>query len=177
MYKIARRMGASASYADGLEGPEWIPNEAALGCDALLPTQLYGSRRGSAALEPLKRLMMAILLDALRCVQRNFEAATLRKRREFREAQNWVFTDRNDGIFSFNTVCSVLDTDPDLLRQRLIRFQCERVESVGHLSRTSSAVPPKTSSPGSTRLEFRARPLAYATPRGGQDSAPLQAAR
>jgi hypothetical protein len=134
-------MGASAGYADGLEGPEWFPNEAALGCDALLPTQLYGSRRGSAALEPLKRLMMAILLEALRSYQRNFEAATLRKRREFREAQNWVFTDGNDGIFSFETVCSVLDTDPDLLRQRLLRFQCGRVVSVGHLSRTSSAVP------------------------------------
>jgi len=46
--------------------------------------------------------MMAILIDAIGCYQSNVEAMTLRKRREFREAQNWMFKDGNDDVFSFD---------------------------------------------------------------------------
>jgi hypothetical protein len=53
----------------------------------------------------------------------NFQAVTLLKKREFKEAQNWLLKDRNDGRFSFDTVCYVLETDPDLLRRRLIQFR------------------------------------------------------
>jgi len=67
-----------------------------------LPAQFYGARRGSAAVEPVKRLMMAVLVDAIRCYQRNFATVTLRKRREFMEVQDWLFKDRNDGLFSFD---------------------------------------------------------------------------
>jgi hypothetical protein len=82
-------------------------------------------------MEPLRRLMMAILVDAIGCYQRNIEAVTLRRRREFREAHNWLFKDRNDGVFSFDTVCHVIDVDPDLLRQRLMQFHYARVVGVG----------------------------------------------
>lgn len=131
MYNVKKSMGAGPGYPDAVIGPEAFPNDASPESDALLPAQFYGPRRGNAALEPQKRLMMAILVDAIRCYQRNFAAVTLRKRREFREAQNWLFKDRNDGPFAFDTVCYVLETDPDLLRQRLIRLQYARVASAG----------------------------------------------
>jgi hypothetical protein len=89
----------------------------------LLPAQLYGSRRGSAVVEPLKRLMIAILADAIRCYQRNVDAGTLANRSEFMEAQDWLFKERDNGPFSFDTVCYVLATDPGLLRNRLIQSQ------------------------------------------------------
>jgi hypothetical protein len=66
--------------------------------------------------------MMPILVDAIGCYQSNVEAMTLRKRREFREAQNWMFNG-NDDVFSLDAVCYVLDNDPDLLRRRLIQIQ------------------------------------------------------
>ena len=75
--------------------------------------------------------MMAMLVDAIGGYQGNVEAMTLLKRREFREAQNWMFKDGNDDVFSFDTVCYVLDTDPDLLCRRLIQIQYSRVATVG----------------------------------------------
>ena len=74
---------------------------------------------------------MAMLVDAIGGYQGNVEAMTLLKRREFREAQNWMFKDGNDDVCSFDTVCYVLDTDPDLLRRRLIQIQYARVATVG----------------------------------------------
>ena len=130
MYNVKQWMGAGVGNVDLPIDPERFPNEAVLVSDALLPAQLYGPRRGNAALEPVKRLMMAILVDAIRCYQRNFEAVTLRKRREFREAQDWLFKDRNDGPFAFDTVCYVLDTNPDFLRRRLIQLQYAHVATV-----------------------------------------------
>jgi hypothetical protein len=100
------------------------------GDDVWLPAQFYGARRGSAAVEPVKRLMTAIIVDAIRRYQTNIATVTLRKRRECREAQDGLFKDCNDGPCSFDTVCYVLNTNPDLLRQRLIEFQYARVVSV-----------------------------------------------
>jgi hypothetical protein len=65
---------------------------------------------------------MMILVDAIGCCQSNVEAMTLLKRREFREAQNWMFNG-NDDVFSLDAGCYVLDTDTDLLRRRLIQIQ------------------------------------------------------
>jgi hypothetical protein len=38
----------------------------------VLPTQFYGARRGASAAEPWRRLMAAMLLDAVRCYQTKF---------------------------------------------------------------------------------------------------------
>jgi len=130
MFNVKQGKVTRAGYVDVPTGPEGYLSEAVPGDDVLLPAQFYGARRGSAAVEPVKRLMMAILGDAIRCYQRNLAAVTLRKRREFREAQDWLFKDRDDGLFSFDTVCYVLETDPDLLRQRLIQFQNARGATV-----------------------------------------------
>jgi hypothetical protein len=131
MYNAKQSMGAEAGGTEMLTGPETFLTESVVGSDTLLPAQLHGSRGGSAAMEPLKNLMMAILVDAIRCYQRNIEAMTLCKRSEFREAQNWLFKDRNDGPFSFDTVCYLLGTDPGVLRRRLIQFQYARRRECG----------------------------------------------
>jgi hypothetical protein len=127
MYNAKQSMAAEASGAEELTRPEMFLDETLVGSDCLLPAQLYGAGRGHAAMGPLKRLMRAVLVDAIHCYQRNFDALTIRKQREFREAQNWLFKDSSDGPFSFDTVCYVLDIHPDFLRQRLIQFQYARV--------------------------------------------------
>jgi hypothetical protein len=40
---------------------------------AVLPLQFYGARRGTSEVEPLRRLMVAMLVDAVRCFQTKFE--------------------------------------------------------------------------------------------------------
>jgi hypothetical protein len=54
------------------------------------------------------RPMFAILIDAVRCFQRNFEVHHPDSRQEFREAQLWIFDDTGNGPFSFEEVCYTL---------------------------------------------------------------------
>ncbi len=62
---------------------------------------------------PEKELLKAILEDAYFCLCRP------KKKREFRNAEIWIFEERNaNDTFSFNNVCSVLNLSPDYLRKR-----------------------------------------------------------
>jgi hypothetical protein len=89
-----------------------------------VPAQFW--RRGSASVEPIMRLMAGILIDAVRCFQRNFEALQPNRRKEFREAQFWIFEDKGNGPFSFEDVCDALEIDPRRLRDFIVRWQKDR---------------------------------------------------
>jgi hypothetical protein len=94
--------------------------------DAVMPAQFYPARRGSAAVEPIMRLMTGLLIDAVRCFQRTFEAHHPDRRQEFREAQLWIFDDMGTGPFSFEHVCDTLGIDPRRLRNWIIRWEKDR---------------------------------------------------
>jgi hypothetical protein len=93
---------------------------SALQPEAVMPVQFYGARRGGEQVEAVKRLMCAILEDALRCFERNLQACTTLRRREFREAENWLFSrSEGEGLFSFENVCDALGVDPNRLRRAI----------------------------------------------------------
>ena len=94
--------------------------------DSVMPAQFYPPRRGSAEVEPIMRLMGAILIDAIRCFQSNFESRLPSARNEFREAQFWIFDDYADGPFSFESVCAALGVDPRGLRDSMLRWKRDR---------------------------------------------------
>ncbi len=94
--------------------------------DSVMPAQFYPPRRGTAEVEPIMRLMGAILIDAIRCFQNNFEARLPSARNEFREAQFWIFDDYADGPFSFESICAALGVDPRGLRDSILRWKRER---------------------------------------------------
>ncbi len=94
--------------------------------DAVMPAQFYPARRGLASVQPIKHLMAGILIDAVRCFQRNFEAHHASKRQEFREAEFWIFDDKGNGPFSFQCVCDSLEVDPRGFRDRIARWQKDR---------------------------------------------------
>ncbi len=77
-------------------------------------------------MEPVIRLMGGILIDAVRCFQRNFEALDLNRRLEFREAKFWIFDHEGNGPFSFQNVCESLEIDPSGLRNWIVRWQKDR---------------------------------------------------
>jgi|SRR5277367_1543837 len=79
------RLETETGYAVVWTGVGAFLNDAVLNSDASLPVPFHDRRRGSAAIEPLKRLKMAVLVAAIRCYRRNLDAVKLRKRREFRE--------------------------------------------------------------------------------------------
>jgi hypothetical protein len=76
-----------------------VGDELPFFANAVMPPQFYPPRRGSASVEPIMRLMGAVLIDAVRCFQRNFEAHHKNGRQEFKEAQFWLFYDNEDGPF------------------------------------------------------------------------------
>ena len=54
--------------------------------DVLTPEQFYDSRKDDSNIRPVKKLMMAILEDALRCFQNNCDAKTGSRKRRLRLA-------------------------------------------------------------------------------------------
>ena len=84
--------------------------------DAVLPSQHFGPRRKQA---PEQRLMIAVLHDALDCVEKYRFATNNRGRRLFREAKEWFLADEADWPYSFECICGILDLDSDAVRQRL----------------------------------------------------------
>jgi hypothetical protein len=110
--------------------------------EAVLPVQFYGARRGAATIEPLRRLMVAMLVDAVRCFQTKFGARQPATRQEFAEVRSWIFSDEDNATFSIKAVCDALEIDPKAIRKGLVRWMEERL--AGEKPRTivrRSAVP------------------------------------
>ena len=95
--------------------------------DTLLPTQYLETFRRKAHLEPEKRLMLAVLEDAIACFQKYLFARDGRGRTLFREAEEWVVEEGSDWLFSFDNLCEVLSLDPQYVRQGLLRWQQKRM--------------------------------------------------
>jgi len=81
--------------------------------------QFRGNRRRDAQTEPLRRLMAAVLCEAINRFQRNLFQTSLYGRCEFVEAEFWLFKDQSKALFSFNNVCDFLSLDPQHIRRQL----------------------------------------------------------
>ncbi len=84
--------------------------------DIILPSQHFGPRRKQA---PEQRLMIAVLHDALDCLEKYRSATGSQGRRLFREAKQWFLADETQWPYSFECICGVLDLDSNAVRQRL----------------------------------------------------------
>ena len=93
------------------------------GCEAVLPVQFYGARSGVSSAEPLRRLMVAVLVDAVRCFQTKSRARNRVELGEFTEVQSWFFSREESGVFAFKSICDLLEIDPDRLRKWLLCWQ------------------------------------------------------
>src|ERR1043166_1271695 len=91
--------------------------------EILLPSQLFDRFNGRSILEGERRLMPAVLEDAVACFQKYAGATRPRGKRLFREAEEW-FLERDAGWpFSFESICEVLGIDPDYFRTNLQRWK------------------------------------------------------
>lgn len=75
-------------------------------------------RRPKDAL-PEKRLMLAVLEDAVIRFQKYAPMRNHREARLFYEAQDWLFDTDNEWWFSFENICAHLGLDPDYVRRGL----------------------------------------------------------
>jgi hypothetical protein len=110
--------------------------------EIITPEQYYDSRRDDSAMAPVRRLMMAVLEDALHCFQNNADAHTGPRKRAFTEAEQWLCIDRGDGPFSFETVCETLGIEPEYLRSGLREWRSQQLagNSARRLARRSPVV-------------------------------------
>src|ERR671931_269200 len=69
--------------------------------DAHLPKQYFAERQRDACLEPEKKLMLAILAEAVDCFQENYSAQHGKRKQLFNSAHQWFFTGNGDWLFSF----------------------------------------------------------------------------
>ena len=89
--------------------------------DIFLPSQFYGSAGLSRQLEGEKRLMIAILKDAVECLEKYRGSRTSVGRCLYQGAIEWVEEDNTDWLFSFMNICDFLGFDPQYMRQVLLK--------------------------------------------------------
>jgi hypothetical protein len=91
----------------------------------VLPTQFPGGRRRDD--EAVRRLMTAVLEDAVHCYRKHWGARDGRGRRLFHDAERWLMGEEPGVPFSFDVVCEALDLSPEWIRGQLSRWRERRL--------------------------------------------------
>jgi len=91
--------------------------------DALMVAQFFEDRGSKTRLEPEKRLMLAILEDAIDCFRDNHLARHGKKNQLFDKVQRWIFGVSGGWVFDFENICSVLELNPEYIRKGLVRWR------------------------------------------------------
>lgn len=121
---------------------EWENSSSLFVPDVITPEQFYDSRRDDSSIRPVKKLMIAILEDALRCFQNNCDAKAGPRKRLFQEAEHWLCGEGGEGPFSFEMVCETLGIEPKFLRAGLREWRRQQLEGIStrRLARRSPVV-------------------------------------
>ncbi len=91
--------------------------------DTLLTEQYLDTYRRKTHLEPEKRLMLAVLDDAVACFQKYVSAQTPKEKALFQESEEWFMEKESDWVFSFENICESLGLDPDYVRKGLMQWK------------------------------------------------------
>ena len=108
--------------------------------DALLPIQYLDTVRRIVPIEPEKRLMWAVLEDAIDSYQGYFTARRPKPSEAVNEAEEWIFTKDDRWFFSFDNICDMLGFDPEYLRAGLLVWKKNQLPSAGPVSQTKQAM-------------------------------------
>ncbi len=97
----------------------------------VLPAQYFETISRKAYLEPEKRIMLAILQDAIDCFQKYMFARNDRGRAIFDETEHWITEENNDWLFSFEGICECLGFDPEYIRKGLLLWKNSHLTQQG----------------------------------------------
>ena len=107
--------------------------------DTVLPSQFYGKMGLSRQLEGEKRLMLAVLKDAVECLEKYRRSRVSTSRELYHNALAWVEDKNTDWLFSFTNVCDLLGFDPDYLRESLLKREHKNTKMVASKAASSYA--------------------------------------
>lgn len=95
--------------------------------DSLTPYEFYATFKRSTFADPERRLMAAVLEDAVTCLTFNQPRYSRRQQKEFAAALAWVNEKEDtDWVFSFVNICEALNMDPGYLRRGLNAWSAVR---------------------------------------------------
>ena len=97
--------------------------------DTLMPEQYLETFRRKLHLEPEKKLLLAVLEDAIACFQKYLFAKDGKGRVLFLEAEEWILDRDTDWLFSFANVCEMLGFEPSYLRDGLMHWKAQKLEN------------------------------------------------
>jgi len=89
--------------------------------DIFLPSQFYGNGGLSRKLEGEKRLMIAILKDAVECLEKYRGSLSSAGKISYQSAIDWVEDTDTEWLYSFTNICDLLGFDPNYLREQLLK--------------------------------------------------------
>jgi hypothetical protein len=91
--------------------------------DILLPNQYFAAFRRGRAVEGERRLMLAVLEDAVDSYRKHARACDPREQACFLEAKEWFSSNDRSWLFAFENICDVLEMNADYLRSGLDRWR------------------------------------------------------
>jgi len=100
--------------------------------DTILPSQFSDRVNLGPSSYPEKRLMLAVLEDAVATFQRYVDAGDRRGQRLHRESEEWFASAENDWPFAFENICNAIEIEPEYLRRGLAGWK------EAHLAKTST---------------------------------------
>ena len=104
-----------------IETPEHYP---------LLPSQYAELTRTPSGSEPERRLLLAVLTDAIVTFQAHAASTQRARRRLFDDAARWLFSDDRAWPCSYVNVCEALGIEPSGLRRALLDWRaCQEPRS------------------------------------------------
>jgi hypothetical protein len=99
--------------------------------DTLVPSQYFDRVGADASHLPEKRLMLAVLEDAIATFQRFALSDTPRNRRLAEEVEEWAAGSDAEWPFSFRNICEALDLEPEYLRSGMERWKASEGSRAG----------------------------------------------
>jgi len=85
--------------------------------------EYFATFRRYSQLQPEKELMLAVLEDAVACIQKYAKSSDPKERRLFHDTRNWLLTEDDDWLFSFTSVCENLGLNPGSVRRSVARME------------------------------------------------------
>ncbi len=93
--------------------------------DVILPAQFFAAPADPRS-EPERRLLVAVLEEAIGSVLAGSGEVTAERRAVAREAERWFASDEHAGPFAFASICDVLDIDPTRVRETVAAWRTRR---------------------------------------------------
>lgn len=100
-------------------------SDGLFGVEAILPTQFWAAQRSERG-APERRLMLAVLQDALLTLAAHARRGTRQSRRIAAEVRGWFDSDSRSHPFAFGAICDVLGLDVSYIRGGLGRLQARQ---------------------------------------------------